>query len=299
MRITWTCTLRLRCQQRGSHVVSVGIGRIFGDYWPVYDGRHWTSEIRITWTCTLRLRCLQWGPHGVSVRVKISGDYWRVRDWRRNRTTNTQITWTCTLRLRCLLWGPHAVSVRIRISGDYWRLRNWRRNRTTKLKMRITWTCTLRMKSILRGSQRFMREETFQINCGVGMGWFARSNEIWIIWHRTLWLQSMKTRSLLSMWGKKSRDFLRVTDCETFTWHCVLGLNCLLWWILQSTQGKIFRVNRRETNCRNARTVGICVAWNFTSRLPWWFQLHSVTEGMFTEWCQAVTGKMWRRNGSS
>ena len=172
MRITWTCTLQLRCQRRGSHVVSVGIGRIFGDYWPVYDGRHWTTEIRITWTCTLRLRCLQWGPHGVSVRVRISGDYCRVRDWRRNRTT--------------------------------------------KLKMRITWTCTLRMKSILRGSQRFMREEIFQINCRVGMGWFARTNEIWIIWHRTLWLQSMKTLSLHSMWGKKSRDFLRVTDCGTF-----------------------------------------------------------------------------------
>ena len=198
-----------RSGERGSQVVSVRV-RTSGDYWRVRDCRcNRTTNKRIAWTCTLRLRCQQPGSHAVSVRV--SGDYWRVRDWRRDRTTEIRITWTRTLRLRLRLqWGCHAVS------RDYWWVRHWRRNRNTKLKMRITWTCTLRMKSILRGSQRFMREETFQINCRVGMGWFARTNEIWIIWHRTLWLQSMKTLSLHSMWGKKSRDFLRVTDCGTF-----------------------------------------------------------------------------------
>ena len=210
MRITWTRTWRLRCLLWGSQAVSVRV-RIPWDYWRLRDWRcNRTTKMQITWTCTLRLRLLQWGSHAVSVRVRISGDYWRVREWRRDRNSIIRITWTCTLRLRCLQWGSHAVS------GDYWRVCHWRSNRITKLKIRITWTCTLRMKSILRGSQRSMREETFQINCGVGMGWYARSNEIWIIWHRNLWLQSMKTRSLHSMWGKKSRDFLRVSDCGTF-----------------------------------------------------------------------------------
>ena len=254
--------------------------------------------MRITWTCTLQLWCLQWGSHAVSVRVWISGDHWRVRDWRRNRTTNIRITWTCTWRLR-LQWGSHAVS------GDHWHVCHWRSNRITKLKIRITWACTLRMKSILRGSQRFMREGTFQINCREGMGWYARTNEIWIIWHRDLRLHSMKTHSLHSMWGKKSQDFLRESNCGTFgiqiTRHCILGLNSLLWWILHSMQGKISRVNWRESNCRNARTAGIRVPWKCTSRLPclqWWFQ-HSVTVRMFTEGCQAVAGEMRRRNGSS
>ena len=261
MRITLTCTLPLRCQLRGSHAISVGVGRISGDYWRVYDGKHWTTKMRITWTCTLPLQC----------------------------------------QLR----GSHAISVGVRISGDYWRVRDWRRNRTTKLKMQITWTCTLRMKSILRGSQRFMRVETFQINCGVGMGWCARTNEIWIVWHSTLWLQSMKTRSLHSMWGKKSRDFVRVSDCGTLeiqiTQHCILGLNSLLWWILHSTQGKTSRVKWSKTICRNVRPAGIWVPWKCTSQLPWlrWWLQHSVTEEMLTEGCQAVAGEIRRRNVSS
>ena len=260
MRITWTCTLRWRCQQRGSHAVSVRV-RISGDYWRVYDGRHWTTKMRITWTCTLRWRCQQ--------------------------------------------RGSHAVSVRVRISGDYWRVRNWRHNRNTKLKMRIPWTCTLRMKAILRGSQRFMREETSQINCRVSMGWYARNHEIWILWNRTLRLPSMMKPSLHSTWRRKSRDSLRVSACRTLeiqiNRHCILGLKSLFWWILHSTQGKICRENRRESNCRNVRTAGIRVPWNCTLRFPclqWWFQI-SVTEGVITEGCQGVAGEMRRRNGSS
>ena len=150
-----------------------------------------------------------------------------------------------------------------------------------------------------------MREETFQINCREGIGWYARTNEIWIIWHRNLRLPSMMTRSLHSTWGKKSRDSLRVSDCRTLeiqiTRHCILGLKSLLWWILHSTQGNIFRVNRRERNSGNARPAGIRVPWNCTSRFAcpqWWFQ-HSVIEGMFTDGWPAVAGEMWRRNGSS
>ena len=271
MRTTGTCTLRQRCQLRGSHAVSVRVRE-----WR----RNRTTKIQINWTCTLLLR-LQWGSRAVS------GDYWRVRDWRRNTTTKMRTTWTCTLRQRCQLRGSHEVSVRVRewrrnrtikiqinwtctlrlrlqwgsraVSGDHWRVCHWTSNRTTKLRLRKTLTCTLRMKSILR----LMREETFQINCREGMGWYARTDEIWIIWHRNLRLPSMMTRSLHSTWGKKSRDSLRVSDCRTLkiqiTRHCILGLKSLLWWILHSTQGKISRVNRRESNSRNARPAVIRV----------------------------------------
>ena len=91
MQTTWTCTLRLRCQLRGSHAVSVRVRE-----WR----RNRTTKIQINWTCTLRLR-LQWGSRAVS------GDHWRVCHWTSNRNTKLKLrrTLTCTLRMKSILPG--------------------------------------------------------------------------------------------------------------------------------------------------------------------------------------------------